>query len=194
MELGGFSMPTARTTWPHHSWGCVLLVHHESRVMKVLTEFLTEAGFRVHQAKGALEAIDEELPFIPHVVLAGIRLPKLSGIELGKLLHKNGKSYCIRFILLGDECDRSLARHAIEADDGVNDFIALPAPKDSLLQKVEAHARISRLERTRGKIYKILDDEKLSPQAKLASIRRELEKADASMPLSRKSKIRPLVA
>src|SRR5690349_19552768 len=60
----------------------ILLVEDDPATMKVLSIFLKNAGFEVHQANHALPALFALVRFDPDLVLADISMPKMSGIEL----------------------------------------------------------------------------------------------------------------
>src|SRR3989475_9818890 len=61
----------------------VLVVDDEDGIRHALDRFLTRLGYRVLQATRGAEALERQAADSPDVMLSDIRMPNMSGVELG---------------------------------------------------------------------------------------------------------------
>jgi len=72
----------------------LLLVEDEEGLRKVYTDYLTENGFDVIEAKDGEEAVEKAIKYADDIdiVLLDLMLPKLDGLGVLKMLRNNNKT------------------------------------------------------------------------------------------------------
>ena len=120
-----------------------MLIEPSRSAMAVLARRLSEAGYRVIVAESAEQGVSELHRMPVDLVLAELTLPKMSGIELTRLIRDDSSLRDIPVILIAGRSDSSGAIRALEA--GADDIVAKPFFEEVLI------ARIARqLARARG--------------------------------------------
>lgn len=121
----------------------IVLIEPSRSAMTVLARRLSEAGYRVIVAESAEQGVSELHRMPVDLVLAELTLPKMSGIELTRLIRDDSSLRDIPVILIAGRSDSSGAIRALEA--GADDIVAKPFFEEVLI------ARIARqLARARG--------------------------------------------
>lgn len=119
----------------------ILVVDDESRMRKLLKDFLTKEGCLVYEAEDGLQAL--EIFRGPHsidCILLDIMMPKLNGWEVCKEIRKTSDVPIIMLTAKSEESDELMGFEA-----GVDEFITKPFSPKILLARVE-----SILKRTKG--------------------------------------------
>lgn len=107
----------------------VLVVDDEENLRLVLRTLLSKQGYDVQTASSAEEALERVETFGPDFVLADVRMPGMSGIELCREL--KGRSSSATVIVMSAYGSLDLAVEAMKA--GAYDYVAKPFKQDEVL-------------------------------------------------------------
>ena len=115
----------------------VLVVDDESRMRKLVSDFLTKKNFQVLEAGDGEEAIDifyaeKDVALI----ILDVMMPKMDGWEVCREIRKNSKVPIIMLTARGDERDELLGFEL-----GVDEYISKPFSPKILVARVEAILR-----------------------------------------------------
>ena len=115
----------------------VLVVDDESRMRKLVGDFLTKAGYEVIEAENGEEAVDifYEKKDISLIIL-DVMMPKMDGWETCKMIRKNSKVPIIMLTAKGEEKDE-LQGFEVGADE----YISKPFSPKILTARVDALIR-----------------------------------------------------
>ena len=115
----------------------ILVVDDESRMRKLVKDFLEKKNFRVLEAGDGEEAMDifYEEKDIALLILDGM-MPKMDGWQVCREIRKNSKVPIIMLTARGDERDELLG-----FDLGVDEYISKPFSPKILVARVEAILR-----------------------------------------------------
>ena len=118
----------------------ILIVDDESRMRKLVRDFLEKKNFQVLEAGDGEEAMDifyEEKDIA--LILLDVMMPKMDGWEVCREIRKNSKVPIIMLTARGDERDELLG-----FDLGVDEYISKPFSPKILVARVEAILRRTR--------------------------------------------------
>ncbi|QQR90073.1 MAG: sigma-54-dependent Fis family transcriptional regulator [Myxococcales bacterium] len=107
----------------------VLIVDDEENLRLVLRTLLSKEGYDVQTAASAEEALQQVETFGPDFVLADVRMPGMSGIELCTELNTRGCTATV--IVMSAYGSVDLAIEAMKA--GAYDYVAKPFKQDEVL-------------------------------------------------------------
>ena len=115
----------------------ILVVDDESRMRKLVKDFLTRAGYQVLEAGDGMEAMDlfyEDKDIA--LIILDVMMPKMDGWEVCREIRKNSKVPIIMLTARSDERDELLG-----FDLGVDEYISKPFSPKILVARVEAILR-----------------------------------------------------
>ena len=115
----------------------ILVVDDESRMRKLVKDFLTKKNFQVVEAGNGEEAMDifyEEKDIA--LIILDVMMPKMDGWEVCREIRKNSKVPIIMLTARSDERDELLG-----FDLGVDEYISKPFSPKILVARVEAILR-----------------------------------------------------
>ena len=115
----------------------ILVVDDESRMRKLVKDFLTKKNFQVLEAGNGEEAMDifyEEKAIA--LIILDVMMPKMDGWEVCREIRKNSKVPIIMLTARSDERDELLG-----FDLGVDEYISKPFSPKILVARVEAILR-----------------------------------------------------
>ena len=115
----------------------ILVVDDESRMRKLVKDFLTKKNFQVLEAGNGEEAMDifyEEKDIA--LIILDVMMPKMDGWEVCREIRKNSKVPIIMLTARSDERDELLG-----LDLGVDEYISKPFSPKILVARVEAILR-----------------------------------------------------
>ena len=115
----------------------ILVVDDESRMRKLVKDFLTKKNFQVLEAGNGEEAMDifyEEKDIA--LIILDVMMPKMDGWEVCREIRKNSKVPIIMLTARSDERDELL-----RFDLGVDEYISKPFSPKILVARVEAILR-----------------------------------------------------
>lgn len=114
----------------------ILIVEDEKDLAQLLSYNLEQEGFRAKIESNGQEAYERALRDLPDLILLDLMLPKMSGLEVCRLLRSNPKSKHIPVIMLtakGEEIDR-----VVGFEMGADDYIVKPFSPRELVLRVKA--------------------------------------------------------
>ncbi len=128
---------------PSQPQDCVLIIddHHEN--LRLLSELLTEAGFRTKASDDggfALRSIDHE---VPDLILLDIRMPGIDGYELCRRFKDDPRTSDVPVIFLSALDTKESKITGFEA--GAVDYIAKPFQAAEVVARVNTHLALRRL-------------------------------------------------
>lgn len=115
----------------------ILVVDDESRMRKLVKDFLTKKNFQVLEAGNGEEAMDifyEEKDIA--LIILDVMMPKMDGWEVCREIRKNSKVPIIMLTARSDERDELLG-----FERGVDEYISKPFSPKILVARVEAILR-----------------------------------------------------
>ena len=117
----------------------ILLADDEPNQIELMKFNLEKNGFLVKSAYNGEQALDMIYEKKPAVLIADWMMPKMSGIELCKILRSNKDTKSLPIIMLSarsEEADKSLG-----LDTGADDYISKPFSPMELVSRVKALIR-----------------------------------------------------
>ncbi len=115
----------------------ILVVDDESRMRKLVKDFLVKSGFQVLEAENGAEAVDiffEEKDIA--LMILDVMMPKMDGWEVCREIRQYSKVPIIMLTARGDERDELLGFEL-----GVDEYISKPFSPKILVARVEAILR-----------------------------------------------------
>ncbi len=138
----------------------VLIVDDEADILEIISYNLIKEGYEIQTAKNGIEGLDKVQPFKPDLVILDIMMPKMSGVEVCKILRSKPEYNDTLIIFLTALNDESSQIKGLET--GADDYISKPISPKVLVSRVNAIFR--RLNKEEGKTLKagnmIIDPER----------------------------------
>ena len=117
----------------------ILLADDEPNQIELMKFNLEKNGFLIKSAFNGEQALDMIYEKKPNVLIADWMMPKMSGIELCKILRSNNDTKLLPIIMLSarsEDADKSLG-----LDTGADDYISKPFSPMELVSRVKALIR-----------------------------------------------------
>ena len=117
----------------------ILIADDEPNQIELMKFNLEKNGFLVKSALNGEQALDMIYEKKPNVLIADWMMPKMSGIELCKILRSNKDTKLLPIIMLSarsEDADKSLG-----LDIGADDYISKPFSPKELISRVKALIR-----------------------------------------------------
>ena len=117
----------------------ILIADDEPNQIELMKFNLEKNGFLVKSAYNGEHALDMIYEKMPNVLIADWMMPKMSGIELCRILRSNKDTKLLPIIMLSarsEEADKSLG-----LDTGADDYISKPFSPMELVSRVKALIR-----------------------------------------------------
>ena len=128
---------------------CILIVDDESRMRKLIKDFLTAKGYKILEAEDgekALQIFEENSEKID-LILLDVMMPKLDGWSVLRQIRQTSKVPIIMLTARGEEQDELFGFEL-----GVDEYISKPFSPKILVARVEAI-----LKRTQGETKEVKD-------------------------------------
>ena len=106
----------------------LLIVDDNEGVRHLVSRWLEKAGFSVQEARDGAEAIEMVRKDPPDIILADIRMPKIDGIELARIIKSDHPR--IKIILMTAYSSPQTIAQARR--EGVDDYLEKPFTKDQV--------------------------------------------------------------
>jgi CheY-like chemotaxis protein len=106
----------------------LLIVDDNEGVRHLVSRWLERAGFLVREAKDGAEAIEKVKEDPPAIILADIRMPKIDGIELARIV-KSDYPHIKIILMTAYSSPQTIAQARRE---GVDDYLEKPFTKDQV--------------------------------------------------------------
>ena len=129
----------------------VLIVDDEADILEIISYNLIKEGYEVQTAKNGIEALDKIGPFKPDLIILDIMMPKMSGVEVCKIIRSRPEYNDTLIIFLTALNDESSQIQGLET--GADDYISKPISPKVLVSRVNAIFR--RLNKEEGKTLKL---------------------------------------
>ena len=117
----------------------ILIADDEPNQIELMKFNLEKNGFLIKSASNGEQALDMIYEKKPNVLIADWMMPKMSGIELCKILRSNEDTKLLPIIMLSarsEDADKSLG-----LDTGADDYISKPFSPRELVSRVKALIR-----------------------------------------------------
>jgi PleD family two-component response regulator len=123
--------------------GTILAVDDTHDSLKLITDILTAAGYRVHPADSGELALASVVASPPDLILLDIMMPGIGGFEVLRWLKAREGSRDIPVIFLSALNETSQRVEGLKL--GAVDFIAKPFQTEELLARVQTHVELRRV-------------------------------------------------
>ena len=118
----------------------ILLIEDDKTIRLALGFTLTNAGYELTVATDGAEGLEVARTANPDLILLDVMLPKLSGLEVARLLRNDGnKVPIIMLTALDQETDKVAG-----LDAGADDYVTKPFSTAELLARIRANMRRQR--------------------------------------------------
>ncbi len=135
----------------------ILVVDDLPENLHLLLNLLSKKGYEVRPTPSASLALQAIKYQTPDLILLDVRMPKMSGLELCRLLKNNEKTCDVPVIFisaLGEAQDKVDAFQA-----GGVDYITKPFQEEEVLARVKTHLQIRRLQKQEQLNTQLLEEE-----------------------------------
>ena len=127
----------------------ILLIDDDETLLFGMSLILTQAGYQVVTALGALNGLHAAQTSHPDVIVCDVMMPKLNGFELRQRLSGDPTTRRIPFIFLTSRSSTSDKLHGLES--GADDYITKPFDNQEFKARIKAVLRRVELERALGR-------------------------------------------
>ncbi|NIM96380.1 MAG: response regulator [Anaerolineales bacterium] len=124
----------------------ILVVDDEPAIVDVLTYNLEKAHYRVLVARNGEEAIDQARHEKPDLIILDLMLPGLDGLEVCRILRREGDLPIIMLTARDEEVDR-----VVGLELGADDYVVKPFSVRELMARVKTVLRRTRAVPTESK-------------------------------------------
>ncbi|MFW2107036.1 response regulator transcription factor [Bacillus spizizenii] len=114
----------------------ILLVDDEPAILDFLTMGLENEGFEVKTAADGMTAMNTAKTFQPHVAILDVMMPGMDGLEVSKMMKKNGHT---AVIMLTAKDEVGIRVKALT--EGADDYMIKPFSFEELLARIYARIR-----------------------------------------------------
>ena len=118
----------------------ILIAGEEISNLQLLSQFLSQAGYKVRQAERPQPAIDSALAKPPALILLDVRMTGMDGFEVCKRLKQDERTHSIPIIFISALQDLQDKIRGFEA--GGVDFITKPFQEKEVLARVRTHLAV----------------------------------------------------
>ncbi len=108
--------------------GKLMIVDDNEGVRHLVSRWLERAGFSVSQAKDGAEALDLIKKDPPDIILADIRMPKINGLELARMVKRDFPDTKV-VLMTAYSSPQTIAQAKRE---GVDDYLEKPFTQDQV--------------------------------------------------------------
>lgn len=129
----------------------VLIVDDEPDILEIISYNLIKEGYEILTAKNGMEALEVVPSFKPDLIILDIMMPKMSGVEVCKILRLKPEYNDTLIIFLTALNDESSQIKGLET--GADDYVNKPISPKVLVSRVNAIFR--RLNKEDGKTIKL---------------------------------------
>lgn len=137
----------------------ILIVDDEQNIVMVMQGMLNAEGFDTAAAYGGKEALEKVKEYEPDLILLDIRMPRLDGFEVCRILKESKDTQDISIIITTALSSQDDIVKGIEA--GADEFLSKPINRRELLVRIKSLLRIKSLhdeiKQKNMLLHKILD-------------------------------------
>ena len=135
----------------------ILLVDDDPDILELLEYNLVREGFQIKTAENGQIAIEVAEEFLPDMILMDVMMPKMDGIEAGRIIKqmKNLKNTYLIYLTARTEEFSEIAAFEIGADD----YITKPVKPRALISRIKAvFQRNSTISKTQENENLVMED------------------------------------
>lgn len=114
----------------------ILVVDDEPNIVELARLYLRNEGFEVEVAGNGREALEKARTLQPKLVLLDIMMPEIDGIEVCRILRKEGDIPVVMLTARGDDVDK-----IVGLELGADDYITKPFNPREMVARVKAVLR-----------------------------------------------------
>jgi len=114
----------------------ILVVDDEPKIVQLARDYLEHAGFKVVTATDGRAALDAVAAASPDLVVLDLGLPEIDGLEVTRLLRREGDIPIVMLTARDDELDKLLGLEL-----GADDYLTKPFSPRELVARVRAVLR-----------------------------------------------------
>ena len=141
----------------------VLIIDDDPKLNRLLTDFLSGFGFKVHTALTPSEGIKKLRRHKPDMLILDVMLPEMNGFDLCKKIRLDSNVPVIMLTARGDPMDR-----IVGLELGADDYLAKPFEPRELVARIQA---VLRRLNTQGVVSRrTFDRLTVDPQKRVAMI------------------------
>jgi len=122
----------------------ILIVDDEIPNLKLLTEYLGQAGYQVRPTEKPQQAIDSALAKPPALILLDVRMPEMDGFEVCRHLKQYERTRDIPIIFISALQDVKDRMRGFEV--GGVDFISKPFQEEEVLARLRTHLNLRNMQ------------------------------------------------
>jgi two-component system alkaline phosphatase synthesis response regulator PhoP len=148
----------------------ILVVDDEPQIVKLVRDYLEQAGFTVLIAADGPTALRTASTQHPDLIVLDLGLPGLDGLDVTRSLRRNGSVPIIMLTARTDESDK-----LVGLELGADDYLTKPFSPKELVARVRSVLRRSEAARTPGDVIRIDDVELNVPSMALTIAGRPVE-------------------
>jgi response regulator NasT len=111
----------------------IMVVDNDGRLVAELSDSLRAAGYRVTGLASGDDALEVAAQDAPDLAVLDVRIPGMSGIELGTRLRERSG---VPFLCLSDPVDQEMAAQA--AEEGALGYLVKPLAVQQIMPSIEA--------------------------------------------------------
>lgn len=119
--------------------GKILIAEDEKKIRSLLQMYLEKNEYSVILAKDGQEALNLAKKYFPDLLVLDILMPKMSGLEVCKILHKDKKYQEIPIIYLSSLTEKQSIIDSLEL--GGDDYVTKPFDPNELVARINAILR-----------------------------------------------------
>ena len=150
--------------------GNILIVDDTFANLQVLTQMLTEQGYKIRPAVSGKLALKAVHTILPDLILLDIQMPEMNGYQVCEKLKANDKTHDIPVIFISALTEVFDKVKAFTV--GGVDYITKPFQAEEVLARVETHLKLHQLQQQLEEQNKIIKAENLRMRAELEVTRR----------------------
>ena len=149
----------------------ILVVEDESRIARLVRDYLEHAGFAVIAASDGEAALASARATKPDLVVLDLGLPGQDGLDVTREIRRSSTVPIVMLTARGDEADR-----VVGLELGADDYVVKPFSPKELVARVRAVLRRTGLARAGGEeTIRVLDVEVDVPRMRVAIAGRPID-------------------
>ncbi len=139
---------------PNASIAEILVVEDNASSLKMLSDLLTKAGYKVRPASDGELGLQSVQAKEPDLILLDFKLPGMDGVEVCRHLKEDPETHDIPVIFISALGDSELKVKALDA--GAVDYVTKPIDSSEVLARIKTHLNMYHLRRSNARQAKEL--------------------------------------
>ena len=135
----------------------ILVVDDDNYNLKILSEILSNKGYKVLIAQNGINGIETATTAIPDMILLDIKMPQIDGIEVCQRLKSNLLTQHIPIIFITGLSETESKVQGLTM--GAVDYVTKPIEEEEILARINTHLTIKNLQQTLSQQNKRLEEQ-----------------------------------